>query len=323
VFKLGVYRLEQLQQPQSILAKNRISLHLLREPASPDQARLFECVMPQIRLSSGVYRTTSRARFAGFDKFVNAVLGRQFGSSRELDVHDWAASDCIASAEWALSLRSCFPNARVTASDLTLFLLEAALPGGEAFIFETTGELLQYVRPPFVIRYNPPEHQLMLVNRFLASRGRRRFLRAQGRWTIPQQWLGSDGSDTLDLAPFVIAKIPLIHPDALRQRSDRFAIIRHSAFEALEQPCDVIRAMNIFNLKYFQEARLVEGSAAVRQSLAPGGIWIVGRTVSEDPPVHHATIFEKHGDGFRVIERYGKGSEIEPLILKGALEPRQ
>jgi hypothetical protein len=315
VFKLGVYRLDQFEKAGSILAKNRVSFHLLREAPSQDQSRLFECVMPQIRLSNGVYRTTSRARFAGFDKFVNAALARQFVSSRELDVHDWAASDCVASAEWAISLQSSFPNAQVTASDLTLFLLEAALAGGETFIFETNGELLQYVRPPFVIRYNPPEHRLMLVNRFLASRGRRKFLRARERWSIPEQWLTGDSFDTLDLAPFVIAKIPLIHPDALRQKSDRFAIIRHSAFESLEQPCDVIRTMNIFNLKYFPDATLMEGSEAVRRSLVPGGIWIVGRTVSENPPVHHATIFIKDAGAFRVLERYGKGSEIEPLIL--------
>jgi hypothetical protein len=202
----------------------------------------------------------------------------------------------------------------VTASDLTLFLLEATLPGGETFVFETSGELLQYIRPPFVVRLNPPEHPLMLVNRILAWHARRKFRRAQATWRIPEQWLRVEAPDTLEQPPFVIAKIPVIHPEALRQRSDRFAIIRHSAFDALERPCDVIRTMNIFNLSYFPEAKLVEGSEAVRRSLAPGGIWIVGRTVSEDPPVHNASIFIRDGEGFRVLERYGKGSEIEPLI---------
>ena len=222
----------------------------------------------------------------------------------------------IASAEWALSLWSCFANARVTASDLTLFLLEAALPSGERFIFEASGELLQYVRPPFVVRLNPPEHPLIVINRILAWHARRKFdaLICCANWKISEQWLRAEGSDTLDLAPFEIAKIPVVHPQALQLRSDRFAIIRHSAFDTLERPCDVIRTMNIFNLKYFSEARLVEGSEAVRRSLAPGGIWIVGRTVNEDPPEHNATIFQKEGDRFRVLERYGKGSETEPLI---------
>ena len=316
MFKLGVYRLDQFQKPpsiQALLSRNRVSFHLLRGPASADQVRLFEHVMPQIRLSSGVYRTTSRARFQAFDKFVNDVLSKHFDPSRTLDIQDWAASDCIASAEWAGALWSRFPNARVTASDLTLFLIEAALPGGEMFICETSGEPLQYIRPPFVVRLNPPEHKLMLVNRILAWHGQKKFRRLQH---IPEPWLRAEHAEPLDLPPFVLRKIPLIHPDALalRARSDKFAIAMHSAFELLERPCDIIRTMNIFNLKYFSEARLGEGVEAVKRSLVQGGIWIVGRTYQEDPPAHDASIFIKDGDGFRLLERYGKGSEVEPLI---------
>ena len=100
----------------------------------------------------------------------------------------------------------------------------------------------------------------------------------------------------------------------MRLRSDRFAIVLHSAFEALERPCDVIRTMNIFNLKYFSTEKLGEGIEAVRRSLVPGGIWIVGRTFQENPPAHDASVFMKDGDSFRLLERYGKGSEVEPLV---------
>ncbi|HWZ31647.1 MAG TPA: hypothetical protein VNX18_09960 [Bryobacteraceae bacterium] len=319
MFKLGVYRLDQFQRPRSIwgrLSQNRISFHLLRAPASADQVRLFECAMPQIRLSNGVYRTTSRARFKEFDPFVNAVLAKHFEPSRELQVHDWAASDCIASSEWAAAVWSYFPNARVTASDLTLFVIETELPGGEIFIWETNGEPLQYVRPPFVVRLSPSEHPLMVVNRILEWHGRNKYRRLQGSWKIPQDWISSDMADALDLSPFVFRKIPLIHPeaDALRRSSDRFAIIQHSAFESLERPVDVIRTMNIFNLKYFPAAKIEEGIEAVRRSLSPGGIWIVGRTFAEDPPVHGASVLIKDGEGFRLLERFGEGSEVESFI---------
>jgi hypothetical protein len=319
VFKLGVYRLDQLQRPQSIrswFSRDRVSLQLLRGPASPERVRLFESVMPQIRLSNGVYRTTSRARFHAFDKSVNELLRKHIESSRALDIQDWAASDCIASSEWASALWSCFPHARVTASDLTLFLLEATHPEGEIFIWEEGGELLQYVRPPFVVRFHPPEHKLMVVNRILAWHARNRFRRFERTWNIPRQWLRTESADTLDLPPFILRKIPLIHPDAqtLRLRSDRFAIALHSAFESLERPCDIIRTMNIFNLKYFSAATLREGIEAVRRSLLPNGIWIVGRTFQEDPPEHDASLLIKDGDGFRLWERHGKGSEIESLI---------
>jgi hypothetical protein len=319
VFKLGVYRLDQFQKPRSIqarLSRNRVSFHLLRGAASADQVRLFESVMPQIQLANGVYRTTSRGRFKAFDQFVNTLLGKYFEASRALDVHDWAASDCVATSEWANALWSCFPNARVTASDLTLFLLEAARRNGEMFIWETSGEPLQYVRPPFVVRLNPAEHKLMVVNRILAWRARNQFGPLLQSWNIPEQWLSEEDTGPLDRAPFVLRKIPLIHPEAeaLRLSSNRFAIVLHSAFEPLERPCDVIRTMNIFNLKYFSTAKLGEGIEAVRQSLVPGGIWIVGRTYQEVPPSHDASVYMKDGDGFRLLERYGKGSEVEPLV---------
>jgi hypothetical protein len=319
VFKLGVYRLDQFQKPQSIqarLSRNRVSFHLLRGAASPDQVRLFESVMPQIQLANGVYRTTSRGRFKAFDQAVNGLLGKYFDSARALDIHDWASSDCVASSEWATALWACFPNAHVTASDLTLYLLEAARPNGEMFIWETGGEPLQYIRPPFVIRLNPAEHTLLVVNRILAWHGRRQFANLLPSWNIPEQWLNTENAAPLDRAPFVLRKIPLIHPEAeaLRLRSDRFTIILHSAFEPLERPSDVIRTMNIFNLKYFSTAELGEGIEAVRRSLVPGGIWIVGRTFQEDPPAHDASVFMKDGDGFRLLERYGKGSEVEPLV---------
>ena len=215
VFKLGVYRLDQLQKSQSIwalLSRNRISFHLLREAASADQVRLFESVMPQICLSNGVYRTTSRARFEAFDQFVNALLGKYFEASRALDVHDWAASDCVASSEWADTLWECFPHAHVTASDLTLFLLEAAGPNGEIFVWETSGEPLQYVRPPFVIRLNPEEHKLMLGNRILAWRGRNKFGNLLRNWKIPERWINDEDAAPLDRPPFVLRKISVIHP---------------------------------------------------------------------------------------------------------------
>jgi hypothetical protein len=293
VFKLGLYRPDQVKS--SSLNRHRVSFHLLRGPDSPDQVRLFESLMPQIRLSNGVFRTTSRARFHALDRLINGLLAKHFESSRTLDIHDWAASDCAASAEWAGALWSCFPNARVTASDLILFLLEAALPNSEMFILEPGGEPLQYIRPPFVVRFSPPEHRLMFVNRILAWHGRAKLRHLRGA---------------------VVREISLIHPvaEALRVRSDKFAIVEHSAFTPLEQPCDVVRTMNIFNLQYFSAARLEEGIEVVKRSLLPGGIWIVGRTIREDPPVHDASILMKEGDRFRLLERHGRGSEVEPLI---------
>ena len=157
MFKLGIFRLDQYRNRSSKnwfdrirahLSRNRVALSLLpaEYPALPEQIALFEEIVPQVRLSSGVYRTTYRGRFQQFDEFVNGLLARRLNPDAPLKAQDWAASDCLASSEWAASLFQRFPRATLTASDLTLFLVESRLPGGDSIIMELNGEPLQYIR---------------------------------------------------------------------------------------------------------------------------------------------------------------------------------
>jgi hypothetical protein len=207
----------------------------------------------------------------------------------------------------------------LTASDLTLFLIEASLPDGSSYVIETTGEVLQYVQPPFVIRMNPPEPGLLVVNAWLEKRARAKLAKVQPTWRIPEQWLLSQDAAPFQQGPYTFRKIPLIHPEArtLAENCQRFFISRHSVFEPAAELCDVIRTMNIFNLAYFPTDRLLAGARAVAQSLRPNSLWIVGRTWKENPPAHNASLFVREGNGFRLLERWGEGSEIEQLVLDG------
>jgi hypothetical protein len=321
LFRLGIYRQDQYGKDdlRAALSRNRISLVLLRGalPATPEQIRLFEEVTAQLRLSSGVYRTTFRGRFREFNEFLNSKIAGQFGPAEPIRIEDWAASDCLTSCEWASSILPLFPAATLTASDLTLFLIEATLPNGSAYIIEANGEPLQYIDPPFVIRLNPPEPRIMLISSFLEKRARTRLQAFRESWRVPREWIDSDEMTALEQPPFVFRKIPLVHPEAaaMVQTSPRFAIRRHSVFEAAAELCDVIRTMNIFNLAYFSRERLLEGARAVAQSLNPGGVWIVGRTHEERPPAHNATLFVREGNGFRLLERWRAGAEVEDLVL--------
>jgi hypothetical protein len=303
----------------NFLTKDHVSLQLLRTsvPATPREVALFEAIMQQMRLASGVYRTTFRGRLRDLDRFVLELLGRRYARQTTFEVHDWAASDCLTSSEWAESLFEQFPNAYLHASDLTLFLLEVDFPNGAAFILERDGEPLQYLRPPFVIRLNPPEPKSLVVNRLLSHQARAKLASMQARLSIPADWLDSS-SEAFTVAPFQVRRISVVHPDAeaLRSRDPRFSIERHSVFAPLPQPVDIIRSMNIFNKTYFSTERLTEGAQAVWRSLKPGGWWIVGRTWREDPPAHHVSILEKKLGGFQLVERYGDGSEIESLALE-------
>ncbi|MGA8029963.1 MAG: hypothetical protein WB992_22695, partial [Bryobacteraceae bacterium] len=77
--------------------------------------------------------------------------------------------------------------------------------------------------------------------------------------------------------------------------------------------------MNVLNRAYFSEEQLRRAARNAISHLQPGGIWIVGRTTSEDPPLHEVTIFRKQGSGaIEVVSRVGPGSEIEALALKAS-----
>lgn len=327
MIKFGVRRLEDFhpEPPPGFFERlahrlhcGRISCRLLRVsmPPAPAEIATFEHIMRNLELSSGIYRTTFRRRFEELDRTTNSILLRQFGSGAPLAVEDWAASDCLTSAEWAAPLFGAFPRAKLTASDLTLFLVEVNLPGGEAFIIESNGAPIQYLRGPFVIRMAPREPVSLPVNWLLYRMASARLERLRQELKIPAAWLESKSAD-LTLGGFRLRKISVTHPEAenLACNEPRFAVRQHSAFDSLAQPVDVIRTMNIFNHSYFSLERLTEGAQAVWNSLVPGGVWIVGRTVSQNPPRHEVSYFKRTEAGFQLIERVDKGSEIEALVL--------
>jgi hypothetical protein len=324
--QFGIFRVEDycpdaagiLGRLRTLLTKDHISFQLLQtsNPATPTEVALFEAIMSNMKLAGGVYRTTFRGRLRDLDWYVNDMLAQRYASETPFDVHDWAASDCLTSAEWASSLFERFPNSHFQASDLTLFVLEVGLPAGDAFILQREGEPLQYLRAPFVIQLDPPELKVLVLNRILARQARVKLAAIKATLSIPADWL--DSTDvTLTIPPYHLRKLPVIHPDAeaLRSRDRRFSIGRHSVFAALNQPVDIIRSMNIFNRVYFPPERLTAGTRAVWHSLKPGGLWISGRTWQDDPPAHNVSILEKTVAGFRLIGRLGDGSEIESLAL--------
>ena len=321
MFKLGVYRADQYGKASKFgawLRKNRVSYQLLRTSAQPSPAEIarFERLSQQILMPSGVFRMTRPDRFRELEQFLNRVLERHF-RQRALDIHDWAASDCSTSAAWYQVLVKEFPQAALTASDLNLYLMEARLPDGGTYVLDSNGAPLQYIRPPFVIRISPPEPKFLIGNRLLQQRAEARLARLRERGELNVAGIEFNGDEEVRRPPYVFRKIPLVHPlaAALDRSSPSFRIQRHSVFEPLSKPADVIRTMNILNVSYFDSARLTAAAPNVWQSLKPAGLWIVGRSITEDPPLHHASILRRSARGFEPLERYEEKSEIEDLAL--------
>jgi hypothetical protein len=234
-------------------------------------------------------------------------MGQFFQPESFIRVEDRAVSHGLTTCEWAKRLLPIFPRAEIEASDLMLQLIELSVKPGEIFITELDGTPLQYVKPPFVVSLYHAESWRNPLRRLIAARAKQRFRRLG----LPSGWPQEPHA-----TGYAIRSIPYIHPEAaaLARTDSRFRFARRSVFDRTDQPCHVIRTMNIFNRSYFSTERLEEGYRAIFASLQPGGIWIVGRTLEEDLS-NHATFFRRKEDRLEVADRVGAGWEMEEMAL--------
>jgi len=283
------------------------NLLLVGDNPSEDQIRVFEDISVTLRTSNGTFRTSFRNRFQDVDAACIGLLKRFFPVESAIRVEDRAASHGLTSCEWAKRLLPVFPAAELEASDVLLQLLELSVDGGEIIITEVDGTPLQYIKAPFVLSLHHPESWRNPLRRWAAARFRKRF-DALG---LPEGWFEQPQGPGYRVRP-----IPYIHPEAaaLARSDPRFTFRHRSVFDRTPTPCHVLRTMNIFNRVYFAEERLEEGYRAIFDSLQPGGIWIVGRTLEEDL-TNHATFLRKAGNGWEVLDRIGGGWELEAMAL--------
>jgi hypothetical protein len=286
----------------------RVSYSLLDIGHDPteEQIRAFEDIGFTLRTSNGTFRTTFRERFRDVDEIAMKWLGKFHPPDANIAVQDRAVSTGITSWEWAERVFRTYPAALFEASDLLVMFIEVSLPTGEIFIVEPNGRPLQYIKPPFVVSLQHPERRRYPVNRWIAARARRRF----DQLGFEQAWMTS-------APPGVrVRTIPYVHPYVLQfgRQHPQFQFRERSVFDRTPAACDALRTMNILNRSYFSEEQLRDGVRAVFESLRPGGIWIVGRTLEEDFS-NHAAFLRRTENGWELLERIGQGSEIEELAL--------
>jgi hypothetical protein len=314
MLRLGIGKHDQYLRAlnRQRIAGLRVSYELLDVGENPteEQLQVFEDISFRLRTSNGTYRTTFPNRFDDLDEVAIRWIEKSYSFGTELKVQDRAASHALTSLEWAIKLFRVFPQATLEASDTMFSLIKLSLPGGQTYVVEPDGQPLQYIRWPFVVFLRlRGESWRYPVNRLVAARARRRF----DRLSLPQGWMDSSGGPA-----YQVSKIPLVHPKALQfsKLNPRFQLKPRSVFECLPDSCHALRTMNILNPGYFPPERLIQGINAAFHSLKLGGIWIVGRTLKEDFS-NHVTIFQKQQNGWMVLDRLGKGSEIEELALRG------
>jgi hypothetical protein len=281
---------------------------------SPEEVDRFERIMDKFNQSNGTDRTTLRNRLVVVDNEVRSLLQSLFPPEMQLSVQDWAASSGITAAEWFQSLQRLYPNLTFVASDRTLCLIELRREKErDAFILEPDGKPIQYIRPPFVVSLVKKHHSIYFINRAVQDRALREWKRVSASFRLPPAWSDGGGAESLSAPPYLLRRLSLIHPEVIRIQSERFHVKQHSVFSPLSRPVHVIRTMNILNRSYFSVSQLETAAEAVRQSLHPGGLWIVGRTMTDHPPKHDVSVLQKVPCGWQTVMRLGNGSEMESV----------
>jgi len=317
----GIWKLSQFEaHARGGQVKKPIAYSLLRHASEGPVGRaLFECVIRDLQLSSGVVRTTYANRFTDVNELVLAVLKRDYTPAYPIEAHDWAASDCLASYEFATVLFEAFPRSTLTASDISFQLICARNTSTqEEFVFEDNGRALQYVKPPFVLPLARPAPRFRVVNQILR---RRAIGRARKVACVVRPWL-KECPESISTGEWEISRVSLIHPVALAAlaREPRFRTAIHSVFSPLSAEVDLIRTMNIFNRCYFSDEEIARGAAAVFRSLRPGGLWIAGRTTEERRVVQNCvTVYCKDPGRFRQVAELNGGCDIADIVA--ALDP--
>jgi hypothetical protein len=323
MYKLGVCTSGDLDRTTTLLGKQRqVAFSLLRTsyPASAADIARFERVIRSTAISSGVSRTTYWSRFDDLDAITQRVLQRTFSADQCFDIHDIGASDGVLSMQWAERVFAAFPLARMTASDISLYFTEAVwVRSGETYILEPDGTPIQYAKAPFVVSLPRREHPAYLLNALVRGWASWR-LRKLRLCNESVSWRGVPDSTVITSRGWRFRQIPLVHPAVLSFACNgRFRVVEANAFYPLPSQCHVIRAMNLYQTAIFTSAKILQGIRAALDSIVDGGIFIAGKTIEMEGARNDVSIFQKSQGRVRVVEKLGKGFELERHVLDMSL----
>jgi hypothetical protein len=269
----------------------------------PRQPQLEDSFFHSLVLRNGTFKTTWHRRLDD----LNALLER-FLPVRALEIMDVAVSSGISTIEWLEALERAGVQCRMTAGDAVIdaFLVTAGPLRG---LFDRTGHLMQLDVAGRAVRMPPPRRRdrlrygplLWLVRR--AARVFDDTFHAGSASARAQRRLGLRCGALKLISPSLAA-----HP--------RIEVVEDDILENRRWPrqFDVLRAANVLNRRYFDDALLERMLRNLRSRLAPGGVLVVCRTTEEGR--NDATLFRLRDD--RTLEelaRLNGGSEITPLAL--------
>jgi hypothetical protein len=252
-------------------------------PSEHAEKRFFT----RVRLPGGVFKTTEPHRLDDLNRLVEKLLP----DDRPLDLMDVAVSSGITTREWSEQLTLAGIAHRMVAGDSHI--------NGEWLPFYWGDVLLDQER----------KHVLYadIVGRGVNVSGdSTRSLLAIHALKIFARLFRANSRHVELVTPSLrnCPAIDVVEDDIFARRQEMAG-----RFHAL-------RAANILNRAYFDDALIRAAVANLRERLRPGGLLIVCRT--HDDGTNHGTVLRRTDGQWIGTARIGSGSEIEDLVVDPA-----
>lgn len=252
--------------------------------AAPDPDAEFR-LFTRIRLPSGVLKTTQARRLDD----LNERAVRLLPESRPLELMDVATSTGITTVEWSEHLSAAGVEHHLVAGDSHTEAVWVSLPlVGEVLVDRDGNVLLAEILGRAVDPSGATTRSALAIPVLRAA------ARCAGLLRLPARRVELVSSRVRESAVDVVEDDIFVPQPELRGR-----------FHA-------VRAANILNEGYFDDATLRAAISALRERLRPGGLLIVCRTHEDGS--NHGSFFRAEGEGWTVVDRIGGGSEIERLF---------
>lgn len=319
LFKLGIVKYEGLDHPITFFGKKkRASTLLLKDlfQRSIVDSEKYNTTIRCILTPTGTWKDTRNGRFSKLDQTILAILKNTYSASKRLIVADFAASSGATSVEFYKVLQSAF-SIDFIATDLWYEAIAIKAPHfGWVIVVDDNGNDLQYVIGPFVLPGQGHESLCYPINR--ALRQLCRWVIAPKAHSIFRTYNPLEHMDfeTTVIDKYEITKLPLLSYECMETikscRNFRFMV--SDIMKPFVYRVDVIRAMNILTLDYFDESHLRRGLHNCLNALNSGGILVLGKSPTDRQDDTKATIYLNKDKDFEVIGRINGGCEIEHLL---------
>lgn len=248
----------------------------------------------KLRLPNGTFKTTGAGRLIALDQWLADRITQP--SVQLLDV---AVSSGVTTVDLIDTLEARGINASVTACDLCITAYIRQMAPGVEVLLDSQGHVLQ-MATPMGVKGRPHDPGGSLARSALAAT----FRVVEGLCRI-----GIAGPRSSDQHVQLVSRRLKEHAEVDVVEHDLFG-----ARPAWEGRFDLVRAANILNRDYFDDAQLMHVARILGTYLRVGGRLLVARTDHANDTT--ASLFERTAEGtFTLVDRYSTGSYIEGLVL--------